>query len=130
MSNNSFFSMDKLVEFGMGMTVAKQMTQAMNEAMTSSMQQIKGNSYSYCQITPPNNMEAAMPAKLIYTVFEGKQAGPFNESEIARLVFEKTLTKDTLVWMPGMSEWKKAEDVPEVLKIIALCPPPITNVNP
>ena len=35
MDNNSFFSIDRLVEFGMGMAVAQQMVKTMNESMTS-----------------------------------------------------------------------------------------------
>ena len=33
MDNNSFFSIDKLVEFGMGMAIAQQMVQTMNKSM-------------------------------------------------------------------------------------------------
>ena len=33
MDDNSFYSIDRLVEFGMGMAVAQQMTQSMNQTM-------------------------------------------------------------------------------------------------
>jgi hypothetical protein len=35
MDDSSFFSMDRLVEFGMGMTVAQQMVKTMNQSMTN-----------------------------------------------------------------------------------------------
>ena len=56
---------------------------------------------------------------------EGKQAGPFSEEEIARLICEGKVDKTTYVWRPGMPQWARAENVPEVLKIVALTPPPL-----
>ena len=35
MDDSSFFSIDRLVEFGMGMAVAQQMVKTMNESMTN-----------------------------------------------------------------------------------------------
>ena len=35
MNDSNFFSMDRLVEFGMGLTVAQQMIKTMNESMTT-----------------------------------------------------------------------------------------------
>ena len=60
----------------------------------------------------------------MYAMIEGKQAGPFSEQELARLIAEKKVLKETYIWMPSLPSWKMAEQVPEVLKLVALAPPP------
>lgn len=111
MDNNSFFSIDRLVEFGMGMAVAQQMVKSMNESMTS--MHVPG---------AMNKMEKEQ--SFFYVMIEGKQAGPFSEQEMARLISEGKVVKETYVWMPKLVSWKMAEQVPEVLKLVALTPPP------
>ena len=120
MSDHSFFSMDRLVEFGLGMAVAQQMTNAMNQTL--------------CQMQTPT---ASMPQNVVlnsvnngvyYVVLDGKQAGPFSQSELSRLINEKKVTKDTFVWKPGMREWLTAENIPDVLKLVALMPPEIPQM--
>lgn|SRR5574344_2005168 len=124
-NDNSFYSMDKLVEFGMGISVAKQMAKSMNEIMEES--RLPDNNLVISQTPYAQGCSAsAVPQELFfYIVLDGKQAGPFSESEVGRLCNEKKITKDTLVWTQHMTEWKKAEDVPQVLRLIALCPPPV-----
>ena len=48
-------------------------------------------------------------------------------SALSQMVLSHRLNKDTLCWMPGMAEWKPAEQVPQVLRIVALTPPPLTT---
>jgi hypothetical protein len=107
----SFYSIDRLIEFGMGMAVAQQMVQSMNQTMRD------------MHIPGAGNSMAPNPERLYYAVFEGKQAGPFSETEIARLINDKKVSKETLVWYPGLSNWKTAENIPEILKLVALTPP-------
>ena len=38
---------------------------------------------------------------------------------------QKKITKQSYLWKPGMSGWQTAENIPEVLKLVALCPPPL-----
>lgn len=114
MTESNFFSMNRLVEFGMGMAVARQMVQSMNETMEKV--RIPG---------ADNPMMQMVERQIYYIVFEGKQAGPFSDTELARLANEHKITKDTLVWRAGMASWKKAEDTPEVLRLVALAPPPL-----
>ena len=112
MDDSSFFSMDRLVEFGMGMTVAQQMVTTMNQSMNN--MHVPG---------AMNPMEKPRQ-QFFYAMIEGKQAGPFSEKELARLISEKKVVKETYVWMPSLPSWKMAEQVPEVLKLVALAPPP------
>ncbi len=112
MDNNSFFSIDKLLEFGMSVAVANQMVAAMNQAM----QQMAVPGVS-------NAPRPAMPVQMYYAMLDGNQAGPFSEEELTRLIAGKKVTKDTYIWKPGMSEWAKAETLPDVLRLVALTPP-------
>lgn len=36
------------------------------------------------------------------------------------------LAKDSYVWKPGMPQWQIAKNTPEVLRLVALAPPPFT----
>lgn len=102
--------MDRLMEFGLGMSMAQQMVGLMNQAMLS------------MQIP-----ESAMPirSKTIewYVALNGKACGPYSENEVKALLLEKKVTKTTLVWCVGMKEWQTVESTPDVLKLILQLPP-------
>ena len=113
MDDNSFFSIDRLVEFGLGMGVAQQMVGMMNQYMQSMY--VSGSIQS-------------MPKPMLqtyYVAIDGQPTGPLNDSEISQLVVNKRINKDTLAWVPGMLGWKPIEQVPAILKVIALTPPPL-----
>ena len=113
MNDNSFYSIDRLVEFGMGMAMAQQMVRVMNETMQT----------MYVPGAP--NTISAPQSLTIYVGIEGKSLGPLNESEFTKMVSEKKVTCSTLVSMPGMTGWKPVDQVPDALRIIAIAPPPI-----
>lgn len=113
---NNFFSIDRLLEFGMGMAVAQQMVKTMNQSMTN------------MHVPGAMNPMKKQQQQFFYAMIEGKQAGPFNEQELARLILDKKVVKETYVWMPSLSSWKIADQVPEVLKLVALAPPPFNKV--
>ena len=73
MDDNSFFSIDRLVEFGLGMGIAQQ-----------------------------------------------------NDGELSQLISQKRINKDTLAWVPGLTAWKPIEQIPAILKVVALTPPPLS----
>ena len=112
MNEDSFFLINRLVEFGISLAVAQQMVQTMNQAMTN--MQVPG---------AMNSMQSA-PQQFYYAIIEGKQAGPFSEQELSRLIAEKKVVKETYIWKPGLANWEIAEKLPEVLKLVALAPPP------
>ncbi|MDR2650800.1 MAG: DUF4339 domain-containing protein [Prevotellaceae bacterium] len=109
MNNDSFFSTDRLIEFGMGLAVAQQMVQTMNHAINN--------------MQVPGTMNP-IQQQIYYAIIEGKQAGPFSEAELSRLIAEKKITKETYIWKPGLVKWEIAEKLPEILKLVALLPPP------
>lgn len=113
MDNDSFFSIERLVEFGMGMAMAQQMVGMMNQTMR--------------QMYVPGSIQTMPAAQPItfYVALNGQQVGPISESEFSQMVSNKLITKDTLAWMPWMLSWKPIEQIPAILKIIAVAPPPI-----
>ena len=113
MNDNNFYSMDKLVEFGMGLGIATQMAASMNQILAQT--EIPGAGQAM-----PTQTET-----VYYAVLDGKQAGPYSLTEVARLIAEKKIVKETYVWKLGMSKWDLAENVEEVLRLVALTPPPI-----
>jgi hypothetical protein len=112
MNDDSFYSINRLVEFGMGMAVAQQMVNAMNSAMSN--------------MHVPGSMNSLQPTapQFYYAIIEGSQAGPFTEQELSRLIAEKKVVKETYIWKPGLPNWEIAEKLPEILKLVALTPPP------
>lgn len=112
MDESSFFSLDRLVEFGCGVAVATQMADAMNEGLARMR-------------TPGADYPLGSTPTALYVVLDGRASGPFSEAELSRLIADKRLSVDTLVWKPGMSDWQRAETLPEVLRLVALTPPPV-----
>lgn len=113
MDNQSFFSIDRLVDFGLGMTMAQQMVGMMNQYMQ--------------QMYVPGSIQS-MPrpiSQIYYVAIDGQQVGPLNESELSHLIMQKKVNKDTLAWIPGMAAWQPIEQIPAILKIVALTPPPL-----
>lgn len=115
MDDSSFFSMERLVEFGLGMAVAQQMVKTMN------------HSISTMEVPGAMNPIQEPPQKFFYAMIEGNQIGPFSEQELSRLISEKKVVKETYLWRNGMLQWEMAEKIPEVLKLVALTPPPFSQ---
>ena len=115
MDDSNFFSVDRLVEFGMGMQIARQMVGSMNQQMQ--------------QMNIPGNIQTmpqAAPA-VYYVAIEGEPVGPLTEREVSQMICQRKVTQDTLCWMPGMAGWKPAREVPQVLRLVALTPPPLDS---
>lgn len=122
MDNNNFFSIDRLIEFGMSMAVAQQMVQTMNQTMQSMYIPGTMNPMTQAQSSQAAPMPQPLPL-VFYVVINGNSVGPLSETEVMKLISSKQITKDTYVWKPGMSEWQTVENTPEVLKLVLLAPP-------
>lgn len=110
MNDNNFSSLDRLVEFGLGMGMAQQMINMMNQTMQN------------MQI-PSTAIPVHQKYVDWYIVFEEKPSGPFSEKEIKKMLMEGLITKESLVWCTGMSDWQKAECTPSILKLFLQLPP-------
>jgi hypothetical protein len=91
------------------------MVQTMNETMLNMRVPGAGNAMNARNLPPIN--------QVFFAMLDGKQAGPFSEAELTRLIIDKKVVKETYVWMPGMKDWQIAENVPPVLRLVALRPP-------
>jgi hypothetical protein len=54
-----------------------------------------------------------------YAMIAGKQQGPFDITTLSRRVSAGEVTLRTYLWKPGMGDWKRASEVPEVSTIFA-----------
>lgn len=108
--NNQFMPIERLVEFGLELGIAQQMVNSMNHAMQN--MHIPGSIS-----TMPQN------PKMWYVGVDGRAVGPLTESELTKMLLNKELDKDSLVWSYGMPTWEPIKNVPEVLKIIIQLPP-------
>ena len=115
MDDQSCFYIDRLVDFGLGMGVANQMVGIMNQYMRT--MDISGSIQQLQRTVSP----------IYYVAIDRQPIGPLNDGEMASLIAQKKVTKDTLAWMPGMMGWQPIEKVPAILKIVALAPPPLPN---
>lgn len=125
MNTDNFFSVERLIEFGMGMGIAQQMVKSMNTALQESY-------LPSAQATHLAGLQQQAVPVAFFAVLNGNQAGPFNEAEVSRLVAQGQITKSTYIWRPGMLQWEFAENVPEFLRIIALAsppPPPLPSIG-
>ena len=84
MNEDSFFSINRLVEFGMSMAVAQQMVNTMNDAMSN--MQIQGSM---------NQFQTSAQPQFYYAIIEGQQTGPFSEQELSRLISEKKISRES-----------------------------------
>lgn len=103
--DNSLF--DKMIEMGLGITMANQIPQMMNAVMPNQ----QGPQ------TPPALSSSSFQ---VYVSINGNQAGPFNEQEFIALIQKGLVNKESLVWKKGMANWLPANQVPEVGKLLLL----------
>jgi hypothetical protein len=102
-TDNSFNSIERLMEFGLSIAIAQQMIQTMNYAMQTMHtpnigQQISGNN----------------PQRQYFALVNEIPQGPFSETEFMGYVQNQSITRQTLVWISGMKGWAHAESVPEL----------------
>ena len=119
----NFYSIDRLVEFGMSTAVAQQMVNSMNYTMKN--MHIPGADNPLQISRPQEPVAGAPPLDLVYyAMIDGKQAGPYCETELGRLINDRKVCKGTYIWHTGLEEWTTAENIPAVLRFAALVPPP------
>lgn len=61
---------------------------------------------------------------LYHVYLNGQQLGGQTQNSIAALIRNGFANSDTLVWRPGLENWKKIIDVPELASFIGTTPPP------
>ena len=112
MNDNNFFSINNLVEFGIGMTIAQQMVKSMNQSIET------------MKVPGATMYNQGSVETLFYAIIDGNQIGPLSNHDITQLVRDKKIVNETYLWRPGMLSWEIAEKIPEVIRLVALTPPP------
>ncbi len=92
------------IGMGMGFAMANQMSQSMNQN---------------------KNNDGPPPLPGFHVAVNGAQQGPFQTDALKQMVQQGTLTRDSLVWKPGMTAWQKAGEVAELKAILDSAPPPL-----
>ena len=104
MSNDhSFLSVDKLVEFGVSMSIASKIVDSMKSSLETSELKLRQDEES-----------------LYYVAIDNKSAGPYKYEELSSLLDTQVIRKETLVWKTGTDNWKTADNFPEILKLILM----------
>jgi hypothetical protein len=106
--------LEKMMELGIGMSMIQQMPAMMKDVMQPSV----GNSVS----TTPPAIEpiTAQPIAQVYLAIDKKQAGPFTEDELIKLIQNNLLQPETLVWKAGMANWAPASHIADINKLFIL----------
>jgi len=67
-----------------------------------------------------------LPGGRVWHVAQGgEQTGPFAEADLPAMIADGRLTRDTLVWTPGMVAWTRAGDLPDLSARLTDTPPPL-----
>lgn len=106
--DNSFNSIDRLVEFGMSIAVAQQMIHTMNHCISNMM------------VPGASTVQHSATKHEYYLVINNNLAGPYQLEDLNGLVSNGQLKNDTLVWHTGLTGWTFARNVSEINKILTL----------
>ncbi|MDD2385225.1 MAG: SPFH domain-containing protein [Bacteroidales bacterium] len=105
---------------GMGLAMANTMMTNMNQSNQQQQPQQQGGG------APP-----PMPPALTYfAVVNGQQSGPYDVNTLKQMAANGSLSKDTLVWRDGMTNWTAAGQVPEMTQVFGATPPPLPPPPP
>lgn len=115
-----FSSIDKLMEFGLGLGIATQMMNTMNTVIARTAVPGVGINPGICPAPNLNQERGAIKEEEYYIVHDEKVAGPFSEHQLDELIKKGTVRKNTFCWMPGQTSWNLAENIPAVNKLLLL----------
>jgi len=71
--------------------------------------------------TPPPIPNAAS----YFVAVNGQQTGPFTMNILKEMALKNELTRETLVWKQGMSQWQAAGEQSDLSGLFGSVPPPI-----
>ena len=106
----------------MGVTIGQNLAGMMGNMMQGLNGKRQSDTITFQGIPSP-----PMPNSEYYVVENGRAIGPFDLNKLSQLVATGTVTKSSLVWKQGMSEWVKAATVKELQPLFGLAIPPIPD---
>ncbi|MGB3467712.1 MAG: SPFH domain-containing protein [Cyclobacteriaceae bacterium] len=108
------------VGMGMGFAMANQMGQMFNQTQNTSPQQSQQPVAGSSPTPPPLPQQSQF-----FVAVNGQQTGPFDMNAITGKIQAGELSKETLVWKQGMSNWEPAGSVSDLTEQFGTTPPPI-----
>ncbi len=109
-----------LASAGVGLGAGVAMGQAMMGAMVGATGATGSPGGAGGSSPPP------LPGGPTFHVAMGQnQTGPFDMAALRQQATGGTITRDSLVWKAGMSQWAKAGEVPELAELFSHVPPPL-----
>ncbi len=118
-------AMGAAVGAGLGMAMGAQIGGAQAGPWGAVPQQNHGQqNYGAAQQQAPAAPPPPPVEKVWHVAANGAATGPFGRGHLGRMVSEGSLTRETLVWTPGLSGWLKAEEVTELAQLFTIAPPP------
>lgn len=113
--STDFSSIDRLVEFGLGLSLAQQMVSTMNHVMNNSaVAGVNAGTTGQSAVTQP------VARFEWYAVIDGLQVGALTPQQVSELIKRGKIAGETLLWRAGMPSWQFAKNIPEINKIIIL----------
>lgn len=103
--SSGFNPMTMMAGMSLGGAIGQNLATTLNTAFNP-------NTPNISQTPPP------IPKKLYFIVQDNKQAGPYDLATIQELIFSGNITKNTLLWTSGMSEWKSAINISEISNLL------------
>lgn len=101
------------INMGLGFGMANQMMNNQNQQPSTGQ-------------TPPT--PPPVPSGIsVFVAVNGQQNGPYNEAQLKQMISQNQFTKDSMVWMEGMSGWQSAGEVEATNKLFGNTPPPIPS---
>lgn len=114
--NTGFNPAAMMAGMALGGAVGQNMAGMMNNMMSGMNQQ-----------TTPGAVPPPVPVTAYHVAVNGQPTGPFDIATLTQMAIAGQLTKSSLVWKAGMSEWAKAETVEELKEVLTNVMPPIPN---
>ena len=72
---------------------------------------------------PPNRGEQ------YYVLIDNKQNGPHNINAIQKMIDQNIVTRQTLIWKKGMTDWGNIMDEKDLKEMVNKIPPPPSNTE-
>jgi membrane protease subunit (stomatin/prohibitin family) len=110
---------------------AEGMGLGMGFAMANQMMGRAGVGGTVPGTAPPGGAAPPPPPASVWHLAEnGTTLGPFTTPQLADLIAQGRLTRETPVWRPGFASWQLASQTPEIATLLGPPPPPPPAATP
>lgn len=116
---------------GLGLGMGAGIGAAFNSQISNMANNVMGTSSPTTPSTPPPP-PGGTPNITFHISVNGQQYGPYDMTAMTQMVANHQMTPDTYVWRPGMAQWLRAAQCPELAPLFTspMPPPPVTPPAP